>query len=1013
MPTLVSPGVSVSVTDESMYAPAGQGTVPLVVVATAENKTDPSTSNIAVGTTSANAGKPYLITSQRELVTTFGEPKFQSLAGVQLNGDERNEYGLLSTYSYLGISNRAYVVRANVDLAELEGSSTAPQLAPANGTYWLDTTNTDWGIFTANATTWNKLTPTVLTDTPGAGGSRVSASAEKSPVSSYGQDYDYALVASVSPAKLFQKVSGTWEVVGSPSWKSATGANVYIQPGTGTAPTTAVSGAYSDVWLKTTPGGQGANISVKSYSTSTARWSSLTANLYSRDDAATATEGSTLATNDVFVQFDDFDDSNIAVAIEGNFTASTTTLSTPAFGKTSIQQFHNTTDKSPEVMYNLRVRNAGTETSVTGTNIATGIDLADTAANDKEASINFVLNGQDVNVVAGGGAGSSVTLAEIVAKINSLQANTGNVVASIDYRSATDQRLKLTRSGGYEIYLQDGAASGATTSKVKKVETQDLGFTNNTGTLASAFFQTSLWSDASYEASASAPTSDPVDGTLWYKSTQDADLYIAENDGGTMKWKAYANSKDVAPTGSTASGGLRDLQIVSAEPTKQSDGTALANGDIWIDSDELDSYPKIYKYNSGTSKWVLLDNTDQSTADGVLFADAVGNPGGADQDAQGWGTTYASFHSDAPDPATAPAGMLLFNTRLSGYNVKKYTLNYTFNNTNNGNVWVSTSGLRTDGSPYMGRAAQRNTVVTGMQAAIASNEEIRAESRFFNIIAAPGYPELLDEMITLSTDRKQTAFVLADTPMRLKPSGTSVQAWATNSNNAATNGEDGLLSSSPYAAVYYPSGFSTDLSGSNVVVPASHIALRTLAFNDQVAFPWFAPAGFTRGLVGNSNSVGYITGEGEFQAVTLSEGQRDTMYANKVNPIAFIPNRGLVVFGQKTLAPTASALDRINVARLIVYLRYQLDLIAKPFLFEPNDRITRDQVTDTFNRFLEDLTAKRALFDFLVVCDETNNTGTRIDKNELWIDIAIQPVKAIEFIYIPLRIKNTGESLTS
>ena len=97
MPTLVSPGVSVSVTDESMYAPAGQGTVPLVVVATAENKTDPSTSSIAIGTTSANAGKPYLVTSQRELVTTFGEPKFQSLSGVQLNGDERNEYGFRET----------------------------------------------------------------------------------------------------------------------------------------------------------------------------------------------------------------------------------------------------------------------------------------------------------------------------------------------------------------------------------------------------------------------------------------------------------------------------------------------------------------------------------------------------------------------------------------------------------------------------------------------------------------------------------------------------------------------------------------------------------------------------------------------------------------------------------------------------------------------------------------------------------------------------------------------------
>ena len=268
-------------------------------------------------------------------------------------------------------------------------------------------------------------------------------------------------------------------------------------------------------------------------------------------------------------------------------------------------------------------------------------------------------------------------------------------------------------------------------------------------------------------------------------------------------------------------------------------------------------------------------------------------------------------------------------------------------------------------------------------------------------------------MITLSTDRKLTAFVLGDTPFRLAPDGTSVQNWATNTSKAATNGEEGLTSASQYAGLYYPSGFTTDLSGNNVSVPPTHIALRTLAFNDQVAFPWFAPAGFTRGIVDNSTSVGYITSEGEFQAVTLSEGQRDTLYANKINPIAFIPNRGLTVFGQKTLSPVSSAMDRINVARLLVHMRYQLDLLAKPFLFEPNDRVTRDQVTDTFNRFMEDLVTKRALFDFLVVCDETNNTSARIDRNELYIDIAIQPVKAIEFIYIPLRIKNTGEDLTS
>ena len=100
------------------------------------------------------------------------------------------------------------------------------------------------------------------------------------------------------------------------------------------------------------------------------------------------------------------------------------------------------------------------------------------------------------------------------------------------------------------------------------------------------------------------------------------------------------------------------------------------------------------------------------------------------------------------------------------------------------------------------------------------------------------------------------------------------------------------------------------------VVPSTHVALRTLAFNDQVAFPWFAPAGFQRGLVQNATSVGYVDAQGEYVSVTLNEGQRDTLYSNKINPIASFPGRGLAVFGQKTLNPTASALDRINVARL-------------------------------------------------------------------------------------------------
>ena len=121
------------------------------------------------------------------------------------------------------------------------------------------------------------------------------------------------------------------------------------------------------------------------------------------------------------------------------------------------------------------------------------------------------------------------------------------------------------------------------------------------------------------------------------------------------------------------------------------------------------------------------------------------------------------------------------------------------------------------------------------------------------------------------------------------------------------------------------------------------------------------------------------------------------------------PQTGIVAFGQKTRSTSASALNRINIARLVAYMRLQLDKVVRQFLFEPNDKITRDEVKGVIDSFCNDLVAKRALYDYLVVCDESNNTPDRIDRNELYIDIAIEPVKAIEFIYIPIRIKNTVE----
>jgi hypothetical protein len=246
--------------------------------------------------------------------------------------------------------------------------------------------------------------------------------------------------------------------------------------------------------------------------------------------------------------------------------------------------------------------------------------------------------------------------------------------------------------------------------------------------------------------------------------------------------------------------------------------------------------------------------------------------------------------------------------------------------------------------------------------------------------------------------------------MRLPDSADAITAWATNAGGAGLDGEDGLVTADPYLGTFYPSCQTTDLSGGTVVQPPSHMMLRTILRSDEVSFPWLAPAGTRRGVVDNAFALGYVNAQtGQFISTAIRQSIRDTLYENKINPITFIPGTGITNYGNKSEASTPSALDRINVVRLIAFLRGRLETIGKSFVFEPNDQITRDEISNAISNLLNDLVAKRGVYDYLVVCDESNNTPARIDRNELYVDIAIEPVKAVEFIYIPVRIKNTGE----
>jgi phage tail sheath protein FI len=265
-------------------------------------------------------------------------------------------------------------------------------------------------------------------------------------------------------------------------------------------------------------------------------------------------------------------------------------------------------------------------------------------------------------------------------------------------------------------------------------------------------------------------------------------------------------------------------------------------------------------------------------------------------------------------------------------------------------------------------------------------------------------------MVALSNERANTLFVVGDTPMRLAANGTDLSTYATDNGGLGLPTGDGLTIGSAYAAVFYPSCQTTDLSGNTVVAPPSHMMMRTILRSDAVSYPWLAPAGTRRGVIDNATAIGYIQSTtGEFVQTAIGQGLRDVLYQNNINPITFIPGVGITNFGNKTRQGATTALDRINVARLVAFLRGRLEEIGKLYLFEPNDQITRNEIANTTNSLMIDLVAKRAIYDYLVVCDLSNNTPARIDRNELWMDVAIEPVKAVEFIYIPLRIKNTGE----
>ena len=261
----------------------------------------------------------------------------------------------------------------------------------------------------------------------------------------------------------------------------------------------------------------------------------------------------------------------------------------------------------------------------------------------------------------------------------------------------------------------------------------------------------------------------------------------------------------------------------------------------------------------------------------------------------------------------------------------------------------------------------------------------------FNILITPGlidgfanHTSTVSTIISNTQQRGDNIFVLD--PVGYASSYTSVVGQAASRDTS-------------YVAEYWPWCQILDPgTGKNVWVPASTMIIGVYAYNDSVAEPWFAPAGINRGGL-------TMVRQAERK---VPQTDRDTLYVGKVNPIATFPGQGVVVFGQKTLQTKASALDRVNVRRLLITLKSYISQVASSLVFEQNTLATRNTFLSQVNPYLESVQQRQGLYAFKVVMDDSNNTADVIDRNQLVGAIYIQPTKTAEFIYLDFNILPTG-----
>lgn len=1044
----------IEITDESSYGAGTSTIIPLYIFATEQDKViDEDTGEIAPGTSKAVANELLVVTSQKDVTNTFGIPNFTVVDGTIQQGDELNEYGLYALYSGMGSASLGYALRADIDLKQLKPSKSEPVSEVENKSLWFDTADTSYGLFRSNgnirpALAWDRIESVLLPE--------LSDLVDGKPKSTYGNDGDLAVVNTynengkvLNEQKIYENIAQEWYELGSKEWKqqfasevrnttnnpnfedgskisvqgveiTLTKSNVasvaedfvnainkglevshpeisasiesgyivirndnslleikelddkktlemmgfevsekelvvhsvYVTHKTHSqVPTTTTKGS---IWIKTTEPNNGAKYILKQYNSTTKSWNSRTLPMYGSFLTAEKVLGSALANDSIIVKYDDESVAETKMYKYGSqeYTVINGEKSNPSI--TPNDEFYLSTLVGGEIR-EYRVRAFSTTVK----------DLARAIANLKIA----------------------------------------NIIADV----TDDGKLQITSTSGNTIAIKAHIGTILT----------DIGLYEG---------EYSTWTDNfAFDIKPSEPTSLAKEGTLWFSDDYKVDIMVNDGD----EWKGYANYQ-----GNKSSNVCAKIMVQSNQPEEHEDGSALVDNDLWINT-AATNYPEIHRYMLG--EWELVDNADQTTPLGIVFADARENAG-PEYD----GSKHTAFSEklddmvisdyvdpNCPNPQSYPEGILLFNTLYSTNNIKKMTNEYVSARKELGEKftvgnskefatpgtemnpkttrWETASGNAEDGAGLFGRKAQRRMVVRALAEAINSNDDIRSSDYDFFFVNCAGYPELDDEIKSLNVDKKEMFYNVSDTPARLSPKANDILNWGSNKNNAVAHGEEGRIVFSAYQTRQYPSmGLASNVDGNDIAVPSSIAKMKALLTLPR----GMAAAGTQYGQVKNLASVGYISEENEYVPVTVKDGLGEIIVSQKMNPIMSRRNTGLLFWGENTENSYTSSLSDEHAVLTILRLKRELDAACLPFFFQPNTEALRKDFDAVLRSILADYVSRGELYDFTLVTDRTVNTNERIERKELWAEIAVDITKFVEQVYLPIRIVRTG-SLSS